>query len=204
MTKISTLFWDVGGVLLTNGWDHEIRNRAAQQFDLNWDEFRERHDLIFHAFETGRVTLDSYLDCTVFYRERDFLRDDFKAFMFNGSEVLPGGALEILRQLAQSGSYLMAALNNEALELNFYRIEQFHLRDYFSFFASSCVVGLRKPEAAIYRLALNLSQRSPSECVFIDDRALNVERAAELGINAIQFQSSEQLIADLAALGVTI
>lgn len=201
MTKITTLFWDVGGVLLSNGWDHTLRQRAAEHFKLDWNEFRERHELVFHDFETGRTSLDRYLDCTVFYRDRPFTLDDFKAYMFAASDDTAGG-LEIVKQLSQTGRYLLATLNNESLELNLHRIEKFKLREYFSFFVSSCYVGLRKPETAIYRLALNLSQRKPEECVFVDDRALNVERAAELGINAIQFQAPEQLMAELAALGV--
>ena len=170
MTKITTLFWDVGGVLLSNGWDRDLRFRAAENFQLDWEEFRERHELVFHDFETGRISLDGYLGCTVFYRERSFTPEAFKKFMFDGSTPIAGG-LEILGRLAKTGRYLMATLNNESLELNQHRIEEFHLRDYFSFFASSCYVRLRKPELAIYRLALDLSQSDPSECVFIDDRA---------------------------------
>lgn len=203
MTKISTLLWDVGGVLLSNGWDHELRQRAADEFELDWEEFRERHELVSHDFETGRISLDSYLGCTVFYRERTFTPAAFKTFMFDYSVALPGG-LEILGRLSHSGRYLMATLNNESLDLNLHRIEQFKLRKHFSFFISSCFVGLRKPETAIYRLALNLSQREPAECVFIDDRALNVERAGELGIHAIQYRSPEQLTAELAKLGVEV
>jgi putative hydrolase of the HAD superfamily len=203
MTKITALFFDVGGVLLSNGWDHALRQRAADHFELDWNEFRERHDLVFHDFETGRISLDHYLECTVFYRERLFTPAAFKAYMFEASDAQRGG-LEIVKQLSQGGRYLLATLNNESRELNLHRIEKFKLREYFSFFISSCFVGLRKPETPIYRLALNLSQREPDECVFIDDRALNVERAAELGIHAIEYQSPEQLTAELAKLGVEI
>lgn len=201
MTKITALFFDVGGVLLSNGWDHTLRQQAAEHFQLDWNEFHERHDLVFHDFETGRISLDHYLECTVFYKERSFTPAEFKAYMFDASDDTAGG-LEIVKQLSRTGRYLLATLNNESLELNQHRIEKFKLRDYFSFFISSCYVGLRKPEAPIYRLALNLSQRRPEECVFVDDRALNVERAAELGIHAIQYQSAEQLAEELAKLGV--
>ena len=203
MTKISTLLWDVGGVLLSNGWDHELRQRAADEFQLDGEEFRERHELVSHDFETGRISLDSYLDAPCSTASGLLRSAAFKTFMFDHSVALPGG-LEILSRLSHSGRYLMATLNNESLDLNLHRIEQFKLREHFSFFISSCFVGLRKPETAIYRLALNLSQREPAECVFIDDRALNVERAAELGIHAIQYQSPEQLVAELAKLGVEV
>lgn len=201
--KITALFFDVGGVLLSNGWDHTLREQAAEHFQLDWNEFHERHDLVFHDFETGRISLDHYLECTVFYKERKFTPDAFKTYMFDASDDTAGG-LEIVKQLSHTDRYLLATLNNESLELNQHRIEKFKLRDYFSFFISSCYVGLRKPEAPIYRLALNLSQRMPAECVFVDDRALNVERAAELGIHAIQYRSAEQLTAELAKLGVEI
>ena len=200
MTKISTFLWDVGGVLLSNGWDHALRQRAAEEFQLDGEEFRERHELVSHDFETGRISLDHYLDCTVFYREQPFTLAAFKTFMFDHSVALPGG-LEILSRLSRSGRYLMATLNNESLDLNLHRIVQFKLREHFSCFISSCFVGLRKPETAIYRLALNLSQRKPAECVFIDDRALNAERAGVLGIHAIHKRSPEQLAAGVARQG---
>ncbi len=203
MTNITALFFDVGGVLLSNGWDHSLRQRAVEHFELNWNEFRERHDLVSHDFETGRISLDHYFECTVFYRERNFTPAEFKSYMFDASDDTAGG-LAIVEQLVRTGRYLLATLNNESLELNQHRIDKFQLREYFSLFISSCFVGLRKPEAPIYRLALNLSQRKPEECVFVDDRALNVERAADLGIHAIQYQSAEQLAAALAVLGVKI
>ncbi len=203
MAKISTLFWDVGGVLLSNGWDHELRRRAANQFGLDWQDFQTRHEMVDHDFETGRISLESYLASTIFYREQPFAPEAFKAFMFENSTALAGG-LEILAQLASKGGYLMAALNNESLELNEHRIERFGLRDYFSFFLSSCFVGFCKPELEIYRLALKVSQRDPAACVFIDDRAANVECARQLGICGIQYQSPEQLSEDLRALGVCL
>lgn len=203
MAKISTIFWDVGGVLLSNAWDHDLRQQTIGHFGLDWEEFRERHDLVFHSFETGRITLDSYLACTVFHRERPFTPKTFKEYMFDLSTPLPAG-LDILSRLAAQGCYQLATLNNESLELNVHRIEQFKLRDYFSLFVSSCFVGFRKPEPEIYRLALNVTQCDASECVFIDDRALNVERARQVGMQAIRYQSPEQLIADFQALGVQI
>lgn len=201
MAEVSTLFWDVGGVLLTNGWDRGLRRRAAEAFGIDWDEFQERHDLVAHDFDIGRITLESYLRCTIFFRERQFTPEAFKSFMFAGSTALDGG-LDVLGRLAAEKRYLLAALNNESLELNAYRIERFKLRDYFTFFISSCYVGHRKPDLEIYRLALNVSQRAAGECVFIDDRALNVERARQAGMQAIQYQSKEQLIADLRIHGV--
>ncbi len=203
MAKISTLLWDVGGVLLSNAWDRDLRQRTIDHFGLDWEQFHERHDLVVNAFETGRITLDNYLACTVFHHPRQFTPEAFKAYMFELSTPLPAG-LKILSKLAARGCYRLGALNNESLELNLHRIEQFKLRDYFSVFFSSCFVGLRKPEPEIYRLALNVTQRDASECVFIDDRALNVERARQLGMHGIQYKSPEQLIEDLKLLSVEV
>ncbi|MGH9512278.1 MAG: HAD family hydrolase [Terriglobales bacterium] len=201
MPKITALFWDVGGVLLTNAWDHAERNRALIQFELDEVDFNDRHQMLVSSFERGKITLDEYLERTIFYRTRMFSRDAFKDYMFSLSRP-KNNALELGRALAKSGKYLMSTLNNESKELNLYRIQTFHLREIFSLFVSSCFVGLRKPEAAIYRLAIEITQRAPEECCFIDDRALNLECAAQLGMHVIQMQSVDQLQEDLAKLGV--
>ena len=201
MSEVSAVFWDVGGVLLTNGWDRDSRRRAAETFGLDWDEFQDRHELVVKDFEMGRISLDEYLRCTVFFRERSFTVDTFKDFMFAESKPHPP-TLAIVESLAQEGKYLLATLNNESLELNLYRIEKFGLRDYFDLFLSSSFLGVMKPEEAMYRLALHVTQRDPANCVFIDDRELNVERAALVGIRAIHYQSPEQLRHDLQELGV--
>ena len=203
MAEPSALFWDVGGVLLSNGWDRHGRRRAAKQFALDWEEFQDRHELVVNDFETGHISLDQYLACTVFDRDRGFTRDEFTEFMFAQSEAYPE-TLAIVEQLALNGTYLLATLNNESLELNRYRIERFGLRNHFDLFLSSCFLGVAKPEEAIYRMALHVTQREPEACVFIDDRGLNVERAAALGIRTIHYQSPEQLRRDLDALDVAV
>ena len=202
MPKISTLFWDVGGVLLTNGWDHHLRRRAADKFGLDWDEFERRHVSSARDFETGRLSLDDYLQRTVFHDPRPFDAQAYKQFMLDSSTVLPG--LEILKQAAASGRYLLGMLNNESLELNNDRIAKFGLRDYFDVFFSSCYVGFWKPDPEIYQLALSVVQRDPAECVFIDDRSANVEAALKLGICGIQYLSPEQLVEDLRTLRVSL
>ncbi len=201
MADISALFWDVGGVLLTNGWDRASRRRAAEEFDLGWDEFQERHDLVVTDFERGRISLDEYLRCTVFHRDRSFTAEAFKDFMFAQSKP-HAATLAIVERFAGDRKYMLATLNNESLELNLYRIEKFGLRDYFDLFLSSSFLGVMKPEEAMYRLALHVTQRDPANCVFIDDRELNVERAALVGIQAIHYQNPEQLRHDLQELGV--
>jgi putative hydrolase of the HAD superfamily len=193
----------MGGVLLSNGWDRPARREAAGKFHLDWDEFEDRHELMLHAFETGQKTLDEYLTRTVFYRERPFTREEFLAFLYAQSRPMPE-SLDLMRRLAATGRYLMAMVNNESRELNEYRIKRFHLREYFEAFLSSCYLGVRKPDEAIYRLALSITQRLPVECVFIDDRGLNLECAKELGMHTIQFQNAWQLEQELRQYGVEL
>jgi putative hydrolase of the HAD superfamily len=202
VAQITALFWDNGGVILTNGWDMDSRKKAVAKFHLDADDFESRHELMLNAFECGEATLDQYIRRTVFYRERPFTPEAFKQFMFDQSQPFPE-SLAFLGDLARRRRYLFAALNNESLEINEYRIHAFHLRDYFQVFFSSCYLGLRKPDAGIYRQALRITQRDAAECLMIDDRALNLECAQELGMGAILFQNVAQLRTDLARYGVT-
>ncbi len=203
MGEITALFWDVGGVLLTNGWDTASRQQAAERFGLAWEEFEERHQLVVTPFETGRLTLDEYLERTVFYRPRRFGADDFKTFMFAQSRS-HSATLAIVERLARTKRYFLAALNNESLDLNLYRIRQFGLRDYFTAFFSSCFLGVQKPEEAIFRLALQITQRTPEECLFIDDRPVNLECARQRGMTTIQYQDPAQLRDELGRAGVEV
>jgi putative hydrolase of the HAD superfamily len=201
LPEIKALFWDVGGVLLSNAWDHTQRQQAIEKFALDPGEFSERHELVVSSFERGKISLDEYLERTVFYRVRAFTRDEFKAFMYSLS-LADEQALAFAKSLASSGKYLMGTINNESRELNAYRMEKFGLRSIFRVFVSSCFVGLRKPEEAIYRMALDITQQAPESCCFIDDRALNLEVARRLGMHAVEMDGVEQLRGDLQKLGV--
>ncbi len=201
MATVSALFFDVGGVVLTNGWDRQARLRAAEAFHLDWDEFQRRHDAVVADFETGRIGLDEYLNRTVFYELRPFTREQFREFMFAQSKPCDE-ALAVVAALADTNRYLMATLSNESRELNRYRIERFRLRDYFDVFFSSCYLGVRKPEERIYRLALDITQRHGSECLFIDDRPENLEGAERAGIPAILYRDAGQLEEEFRCRGV--
>jgi putative hydrolase of the HAD superfamily len=203
MGEVTAVFWDVGGVILSNGWDRAARAEAAKKFGLDWEDFQDRHELASPAFETGQITLDTYLQRTVFYRKRAFTREEFVAFIFAQSEEFPESRA-ILSALAQTRKYLLATINNEPRELNIRRIEQFNLRREFEAFFSSCFVHIRKPDEAIYRLALEVTQRRPEECLFIDDRALNLECARQMGMRTIHFENAAQLRQDLQANDVTV
>jgi len=201
LPRISAIFWDVGGVLLTNAWDHAQRQLALQQFHLDQEEFDGRHQMLVSSFERGKISLDEYLDRTVFYRSRPFTREAFRDYLFALSQP-DNEALALAKELADSGRYLMSTINNESREINLYRIQTFGLREIFTLFVSSCFVGLRKPEEGIYRLALELTQKAPEECCFVDDRALNLETAARLGMRTIRFGDARQLRQELQEMGV--
>jgi putative hydrolase of the HAD superfamily len=203
MPHITTLFWDIGGVILTNGWDRNSRKAAADAFNLDYEEFQDRHDLTFPAFDAGQISLSEYLDRTLFYRQRKFTREEFTAFMFAQSKEYPASRA-ILDACAGSGKYFVGAINNEPLELNQFRIDTFNLRKSFQVFFSSCYVHSRKPEEGIFRVALAVTQRAPENCVFIDDRPLNLEAPRRLGFSVIHYQSPDQLRSDLRNLQVEV
>jgi putative hydrolase of the HAD superfamily len=201
MANVSLLLWDVGGVLLSNGWDHGARHAAAVRFGLDGEDLEHRHLQVDAAFETGRMSWEEYLTSTVFHVPRNFSREEFGRFVREQSTAKPAN-LALARELRRSGEFTMAALNNESRDLNEYRIETFGLRDVFHVFFSSCFTGLRKPDPAAYRYALQITQRSPDESVFLDDRPENVSAAAGLGIRTVLVGDPGRLRADLTNVGV--
>jgi len=198
---ITTIFFDIGGVLLSDGWGHNSRRAAAEKFGLDWEEYTERHEKVAHALETNRLSLEQYLTRAIFYRPRAFTRDEFRAFIFEQSRPR-AETIELVSQLAAARKYSLATINNEILELNQYRIETFGLRRYFPIFFSSCFLGLRKPDEAIYRLALEVTQQAPADCIFIDDREVNLECPRELGLHTILFRDPADLRSQLREQGV--
>ena len=203
MPNITAIFSDVGGVLLSNGWDRDMRLTFAQKYHLDWEEFEGRHELVSMAFEVGQITLDHYLDCAIFHRPREFSKQEVRDYIFACSTA-KAGSLALFARLAQRRACFLATLNNEPRELNQYRIEHFGLRNTFAAFFSSCYLGVAKPDAAIYRVALEISSRAPEESLFIDDRPLNLECAARLGMRTVLFRNAAQLERDLHEAGVEV
>jgi putative hydrolase of the HAD superfamily len=183
-SDITTLFLDIGGVLLTNGWDHKIRARAADKFGLDYDEMNERHHLTFDTYEEGKLSLDEYLNRTVFYEKRSFSQQEFKSFMYAQSQPYPE-MIGLMGGLKTRHGLRIAAVSNEGRELTTYRVQQFKLSTFIDIFVSSCFVHYRKPDADIYQIALDIAQASPDQVVYIDDRAMFVEVARGLGIRGI-------------------
>lgn len=202
-STITTLFLDIGGVLLTNGWDHNIRARAADKFSLDYNEMNERHHLTFDTYEEGKLSLDEYLNRVVFYEKRPFSGNEFKAFMYAQSQPFPE-MIELMRNLKAQHSLQVAAVSNEGRELNTYRVQQFKLGEFIDFFVSSCFVHYRKPDADIYRIALDIAQASPDEVVYIEDRAMFVEVARGLGIRGILHKDCETTQKALETMGLSL
>jgi putative hydrolase of the HAD superfamily len=188
-SDIKILFFDIGGVLLTNGWGHESRHAAAEKFRLDYEEMKELHTFIFNTYESGSITLDEYLDTVVFNHPRDFPREDFKEFMFQQSVELD--TLAWLKEWKKDCGFRIISINNEGKELNDYRVKKFKLHDFFDAFVSSCEVGLQKPNPKIWNLAMGIAQVKPNQCVYFDDRIMFVRAAEKLGIRAYQHTSLE-------------
>jgi putative hydrolase of the HAD superfamily len=201
-SMIKTVFTDVGGVLLTNGWDTAGRVEAAKRFNLDLKEMDTRHHLTFDTYEVGKITLDEYLQRTVFYQPRDFSITQFRNFMFSLSQPFPD-MLDLMRKIKASGRNIVV-VSNEGRELTEYRIKTFHMTEFADFFVASSFVHFRKPDRDIFQMAIDLAQANPSESAYIDDRAMFVEVAASLGLNAIRHTSIETTKAALADLGITV
>ena len=199
--EITTLFLDIGGVLLTDGWDHHARKRAAMKFKLDLAEMEERHHLTFDTYEEGKLTPKEYLDRVVFYQKRPFTRTQFRKFMFAQSKPHPE-MIELVRNLKAEYGLKIAVVSNEARELNAYRIRKFKLSEFVDFFISSCFVHVRKPDADIFRLALDIAKVPARHVVYIENTPMFVQVAEGLGIRSILHTDYRSTCAKLASLGL--
>ncbi len=196
------ILFDVGGVVLTNGWDHEERTLVLGQFQIDRPAFEQRHTIAYPDWERGATTVDEYLAATVFYEPRPFSQDEFFATIKAQSKLLPDGAIGTIQQLVASDKCLIGALNNEARETNDFRFARFGLRELFEVAFSSCYLGLRKPDLAIYRAALDILGRPAERVLFIDDRQENCAGAIAAGMKTIRFQGAPALQRELESLSV--
>jgi putative hydrolase of the HAD superfamily len=199
---VSTLFLDIGGVLLTNGWDRHMRRSAAETFGLDFEGMDERHHLTFDTYEEGELTLDEYLARVVFHRSRDFTAQDFKAFMFAQSEPKTD-MIDLMNGLKKAHHLKIAAISNEGRELTLYRVQKFNLGAFIDFFISSCFVHFRKPDLRLYRLALDCAQVRADQSLYIDDRKMFVEVAKGMGIQGIHHTDYAETRRELDQLGLS-
>ncbi len=198
---ITALFVDIGGVLLTNGWDHQARHRAAEHFALAYADMDERHRLIFDTYEVGKITLDAYLDLVVFHCKRPFTRAQFRKFMYAQSQPMPG-MLQLVTRLKSRYHLKVFAVSNEGRELNAYRIEKFRLSSFVDGYISSCYLGVRKPDAALFRYALDISQVVPSQVIYLENTAMFIGIAQGLGIRGALHTDLDSTQAALAGYGL--
>jgi len=197
------MFLDVGGVLLTNGWDSKIRRALADRFHLDLQDFEARHHLTFDTYESGKISFDVFLERTVFYKPRDFTPADFKKFVSDFTQPFPE-MIELFTRLKNKYGLKVAVVSNEGRELTFDRVQRFNLKSFVDFFIVSSFVHLRKPDADIYQLALDVAMLEPQQVIYIDDRAMLVEVASQMGIIGIQHTSYDTTKARLAELGLSI
>jgi putative hydrolase of the HAD superfamily len=201
--NITTLFLDIGGVLLSNGWGHEARNRAISYFNLDGNEMDERHHLTFNIYEEGKMTLEEYLNRIIFYEPREFSKEDFMAFMFSQSVPYPE-TIDFFLGLRNKYKLKIFTVSNEGRELNIYRIHKFKLNELFDGYISSSFVHFRKPDADIFRMAIDISQTPPENSLYIDDRLLFVEVAKDFGMNGIHYSELSDAKKQLSQFGFTI
>ena len=203
MPPVSTLFLDIGGVLLTNGWDREARRLAAETFALDLDDLNERHHLTFDTYEEGKLSLDGYLERVVFYEPRSFTPDEFRKFMLEQSRSYPE-MIDLVCRLKSRYRLKVAVVSNEGRELTEFRIRTFGLGSFIDFFVASCFVHFRKPDADMYRIALDIAQVTPAQVLYIEDRSMFVEVAATLGIRGIVHRGHETTREELARFGLAL
>jgi putative hydrolase of the HAD superfamily len=200
---ITTLFVDIGGVLLTDGWDHHARKRAATHFKLRLAEMEDRHHLTFDTYEEGKLTLEEYLGRVVFHQKRPFTRAQFRRFMFAQSKPYPQ-MIDLIAQIKVRHGLKIAVVSNEARELNYHRISTFKLGRFVDFFISSCFVHVRKPDADIFRLALDIAQVPARQVVYIENTPMFVQIAEGLGIRSILHTDYKTTCAKLASFGLEV
>jgi putative hydrolase of the HAD superfamily len=203
LANISTIFFDVGGVLLSDGWDHISRKKAAEQFSLDFDEFEAKHAPLADDLDTSQISVNEYIDKAVFYKSRSFSKIDFYEFMKEQSQP-DDDTLALAASLAAQNKYFLGTINNESAELGVYRIEKFKLADTFKVFFTSGFMGVKKPHSQIFERALQISQKKAADTVFIDDREENLGAPKQLKMNTIHFENAQQLKKELADLGVSI
>jgi len=200
-TAITCVFLDIGGVLLTDGWDHHARKRAAMNFKLKWAETEARHHLTFEIYEEGKLTLDEYLDLVVFHQKRPFSRAEFRRFMFAQSKPYTR-MIELVAQLKVRHGLKTAAVSNEGRELNAYRIRKFKLDGIVDSFISSSFVHVRKPDTDIFRLALDIAQTPARHVLYIENTPMFVQVAEGLGIRSILHTDYRSTCAKLNSFGL--
>lgn len=194
------IFLDIGGVLLSNGWSHDARRSAAEKFGFSYEEMNILHEFIFNVYEIGKITLDQYLNTTLFYKDRPFTKEAIINFMQEQSYELPAREWLVKFRAENQHQFRFISINNEGKELNDYRIKKFRMHECFDAFVSSCDVGMRKPDPGIFQLAMGIAQAKPEQCIYFDDRQILVDAALKTGMQCYRHTGLENLQAVLESL----
>jgi HAD superfamily hydrolase (TIGR01509 family) len=200
-TAITCMFLDIGGVLLTDGWSRSAGKLAAKEFGLSSEELNKRHNEALDVYELGKLTLEEYLRQVVFYERRPFTPAQFRKFMFAQSKPYPE-VINLVRRLKAQYGLKIVVVSNEGRGLNEYRIRKFKLDEFVDSFISSCFVQLRKPDADIFRVALDTAQVQASQVIYIENTRMFVEVAESLGIRSILHTDYKSTCAKLASFGL--
>ncbi len=202
-SRFRVLYSDIGGVLGTNGWDTDLRNKVAQRFRLDPEEIQARHRLMFDSFERGYITFDEYLSHVFFGSPRDFTLEQVREFTFAQSVPWPEN-IDFFARVRRANDLKLALISNEGEAITQYRVRKFGLRELADFLVISHFVHFRKPDREIWQLALDLAQATPQECIYVDDREMFAEIAAGLGFTAIRHTSIENTKRQFRELGLSV
>lgn len=184
------LLLDLGGVILTNGWDRYSRENAIKKFNLDKEEFDELHAAYYDYYESGKLTLEEYLAKTIFYKPRSFSLKDFQDFMFAQSQLYPD-MIQFIIDFKRRHQLKVVAASNEGREIAEYRIKNFNLSSFIDSFFISCFLYCQKPTMHFYQIILDVTQVPSEKMIYIDDRKKMVEAASLLKIQGIHHTSLE-------------
>ena len=198
-TAIACLFVDVGGVLLTNGWDHHARRRAAKNFNLPWAEMEERHRLVFETHEEGKLTFEEYLGWVVFYQRRSFTRAQFRRFMFTQSKPY-SKMIDLVAQLKIQYGLKIAVVSNESREVNAYRIRKFTDRFVDTLFPPASSTSASR--CGNLSVGAGYCPAPVQQVVYIENTPMFVQIAEGLGIRSILHTDYKSTCAKLASFGL--
>ncbi len=200
---ITTLFLDIGGVLLTNGWDTALRRQTAEHFNVDYTELDHRHRVTYDTYEEGKMSLETYLRQIIFFEPRSYTAADVQNYILEQAEPYQD-TIDLVQRLKAVYGLKIAVVSNEGREIAEDRIARFHLKDFVDFFIVSAFVHFRKPDLDIYRLALDVAHVQPEQVAYIEDRPLLCEVAAELGIHSVLNRNAAETREILAGLGLAL
>ncbi len=199
---IETVIWDLGNVLIK--WDPKnlYRKIFEEEEKMNWF-LNEVCTMDWNEAQDAGRTWKEGIQLLV-AKHPDYTKE-INAYWDRWEEMLGGpieGSAHILRSMKKKGNHRLYALTNWSAETFPIALETFDFLQLFEGILVSGAENLKKPDPKIYQLLLDRYQINPETAVFIDDSLRNIKAARAIGINAIHFESAEQLSEELEAYGV--